>query len=95
MARMGGLDIQTAEKDDARQYARAELEEAHQKLALAEKAVAAEDMILAERFADESAVMAQLAAARTEATKAEAINEEMRRSARALAEEMRRAGDPQ
>ena len=87
--------IRVAEKEDARRYAGAELDEANQKLTLAEKAVAAEDMILAERFADESTIMAQLAAARTEALKAETINEEMRRSATALTEEMQRVGDQQ
>jgi hypothetical protein len=52
-------------------------------------------MILAERLADESAVTANLAAARTEAAKAVAINEEMSRGAEALLEEMQRAGDKQ
>ena len=89
------ISIKAAEKDDARQHAGAELDEARQKLIMANNAVVAEDMVLAERFAQESIVTAKLAAARSEATKAEAINEEMRRSAKALAEEMRRAGDQQ
>lgn len=50
---------------------------------------------MAERFAQESVVTAELATARSEATKAETINEEMRLSAKALAEEMQRAGDKQ
>ena len=89
------IAIEAAEKDDAGQYAGAELDEARQKLIMANNAVGAEDMVLAERFARESTVTAKLAAARSEATKAETINEEMRRSAEALAEEMRRAGDQQ
>jgi hypothetical protein len=89
------LAIQTAEKDDASHYAGAELDQARQKLILADKAVAAEDMILAERFAQESTVTAKLAAARTEATKAVATNEEMSRGAEALLEEMQRTGDQQ
>jgi putative cell wall-binding protein len=89
------IAINAAEKDDARQYAGAELDEARQKLILADKAVAAENMVLAERFAQEATVTAQLAMARTESTKAEAINDDMRRSAKALSEEMRRAGDQQ
>lgn len=87
--------IRAAEKEGARQYAVAELDQAQQKLIMADRAVVEEKMLLAERFAKESIVTAELAAARSEAIKAEAINEEMRRSATALAEEMRRAGDQQ
>lgn len=87
--------IRSAEKEDASRYAIAELDEARQKLLLADKAVVSEDMILAERLAQESIVTAQLAAARTEAQKAEAINEEMSRGADALIEEMQRVGDQQ
>jgi Domain of unknown function (DUF4398) len=89
------LAIQAAEKDDASHYAGAELDEARQKLVMANQAVVAEDMILAERFAQESTVTAQLAVARTEATKAEAVNTEMSRGTEALIEEMQRAGDQQ
>lgn len=89
------LAIQAAEKQDASHYAGAELDEARQKLILADKAVAAEDMILAERLAQESTVTAQLAVARTEATKAEAVNTEMSRGIEALMEEMQRTGDRQ
>jgi hypothetical protein len=62
---------------------------------LADKSVAAEDMILAQRLAEQATVTAKLATARTEAAKAEAVNEEMRRGAEALTEEMQRAGDQQ
>jgi putative cell wall-binding protein len=89
------LAIQAAEKDDASHFAGAELDEARQKLMLAEKAVVAEDMMLAMRYADESTATAKLAAARTEETKAVAINQEMSRSAEALMQEMQRAGDQQ
>lgn len=89
------LAIQAAEKNDASHYAGAELDEARQKLILADKAVLAEDMILAERFAQESTVTANLAAARTEATKAAAVNKEMSLGTKALIEEMQRAGDQQ
>ncbi|MEE4185734.1 MAG: DUF4398 domain-containing protein [Gammaproteobacteria bacterium] len=87
--------IQAAEKDDASHYANAELDEARQKLILADRAVATEDMVLAERLAHESAATAKLAAARTEAKKAAAINTEMSRGADALMEEMQRIGDQQ
>lgn len=87
--------IQAAQQDDAGHYASAELDEARQKLILANKAVVSEDMILAERLAGESTLMARLASARTEATKAEAVNEEISRGTKALMEEMQRTGDQQ
>lgn len=87
--------IQAAEKHDASHYASAELDEARQKLIQADKAVVSEDMKLAEQLAQESTVAAQLASARTEATKAEAVNEEMSRGTKALIEEMQRTGDQQ
>ena len=80
--------IQAAENDGASQHAAAELDAARQKLILADKAVVAENMLSALRFADESTVTAKLAAARTEATKAVAINQEMSRGADALTEEV-------
>lgn len=85
--------ISNAEKADAGQFAAAELSEARQKLASADSAVGEENMILAERFAQESRVQAELASARTDAAKAAAVNEEMERGADALTEEMQRAGE--
>jgi hypothetical protein len=84
--------IVNAEKADAGHHAGAELGEARQKLASADAAVADENMILAERFAQESRVQAELASARTEAAKAAAVNKELERGADALTEEMQRAG---
>jgi len=89
------LAIQAAEKNDASRYAAAELDDARQKLIKADKAVVVEDMVLAEQLAHESTVTAKLASAKTEATKAQAINDEMSRGADALNEEMQRAGDQQ
>lgn len=86
--------IANAEKADAGHHAGAELGEARQKLASADDAVTDENMILAERFAQESRVQAELASARTEAAKAAAVNKEMERGADALSEEMERAGEP-
>lgn len=86
--------IANAEKSDASHHAGAELGEARQKLASADAAVADENMILAERFAQESRVQAELASARTEAAKAAAVNKEMERGADALNEELERAGEP-
>ena len=48
-------------------------------------------MILAERFAEESRAEAELASAKTAATKANAVNDEMRRSTGTLIEEMQRS----
>jgi hypothetical protein len=87
--------IASAEQAGARQYAGAELDEAQQKLLLAERFVRNEQMIEAERYARESIISAELASARTESAKALEINRQMSRSADALMEEMRRAGDQQ
>jgi small-conductance mechanosensitive channel len=87
--------IQAAERDDASRYATAELDEARQKLLQADKAVVSEDMKLAEQLAQESTVAAQLASARTEATKAKGVNDEISRGTKALVEEMQRTGDQQ
>jgi uncharacterized membrane protein YeaQ/YmgE (transglycosylase-associated protein family) len=85
--------ISNAEKAEAGQFASAELGEARDKLASANSAVQEENMITAERFAQESRVQAELASARTAAAKAAAVNREMERGADALTEEMQRAGE--
>lgn len=85
--------IASAEQSGARQHAGAELDEAQQKLILAEQSVRNEQMPEAERLAREAMIVAQLASARTEAAKALEINEEMERSADALDEEMQRTGE--
>ena len=87
--------IARAEQSDARQHAGGELDQARQKLEMAELAVERQDMVEAERLADEAEVTAELAAARTEFAKAAEINREMERSADALTEEMRRMGEQQ
>lgn len=87
--------INTAEKDNAAHYASPDLTEARQRLAQADRAVASENMIEADRLAHQSRIAAELASARTEAAKAEEVNDELRKSADALDEEMQRAGDKQ
>lgn len=87
------LAIQAAERVDAGRYANAELDEARQKLLSADKALLADDMVLANRYAEQSTLTAQLATARTEAARALEVNAEMNRSAEALTEEMQRTGD--
>ncbi len=87
--------VVNAERYEAGRYAASELGEARQKLAQANTAVEEERMVEAERLAEEAEVAAELAYARTEAAKAEAINAEMRRGADALTEEMNRTGAQQ
>jgi hypothetical protein len=82
--------IARAEESGARQHADAELDEAQQKLVQAERSVRGEQMVDAERLAQESMITAQLASARSEEAKALEITREMRRSVDALAEELRR-----
>jgi uncharacterized membrane protein YeaQ/YmgE (transglycosylase-associated protein family) len=86
--------ISNAEKAEAGQFAGAELGEAREKLSMADNAVREENMVEAERFAQESQVQAELASARTAAAKAASVNEEMKRDADALTEEMERTGEP-
>lgn len=89
------LAIEVAEKVDASHYANAELDEARQKLMSANKSAKAQNMVLSDRFAKQSIVMAELATARTETAKAQAVNDELYRGAEALIEEMQRTGDQQ
>lgn len=87
--------IEVAASEDASHYAAAELDEARQKLLSADKAFAADDVILADRLAQQSLVTAELATARTQKVKALAVNEELNRGLEALTEEMKRAGEQQ
>lgn len=84
--------IATAEKADASRYAGADLTEARHRLAQADAAVRAEDMILADQLAHQSRIAAELASARTEAAKAEEVNEELQKGIDALNDEMNRVG---
>lgn len=89
------LAIEVAEQGDASHYAGAELDEARQKLAAADKDVLAKNMVLASRHAEESTATAELASAKTEAVKAQAVNDELTRGVDALTEELKRTGDQQ
>jgi hypothetical protein len=82
--------IVNAERLDAGVHAAAELSEARGKLAAAQRAVNEEEMIAAERLADEARAGADLAAARTGAVKAKAVNEDMKRGTATLVDEMQR-----
>ncbi|MDF0750766.1 DUF4398 domain-containing protein [Marinobacter sp. 71-i] len=87
--------VVSAEQYDAGRFAAAELGEARQKLDQANTAVKEERMAKAEQLALEARVGAELAYAKTEAAKAEAINAEMQRGAEALTDEMNRTGAQQ
>jgi hypothetical protein len=86
--------ISDAERAEAGRYAAAELGEARSKLASADTAVSEQKMTMAEQFADESRIEAQLASAKTADVKAKAVNDETTHSTGTLIEEMqRKSGD--
>ena len=88
--------IAAAERGEAARYAPGELGEAHAKLTLADTAVTEKKMVLAEHFADQSRAEAELASAKASALKANAVNDEMKRSNSTLVDEMKRgSGDKQ
>ncbi len=86
--------IAAAERSEAARYAPGELSEAHTRLALADTAITERKMVVAEHFADQSRAEAELASAKTSAAKANAVNDEMKRSNGTLVDEMKRgSGD--
>lgn len=90
------MAITSADQARVSDYASAELHEARTKLASARAAVQQEKMILAQQLAEQSRVDAELALAKTEATKAKAINDEMLKSTDVMKQEMQRnTGDKQ
>lgn len=82
--------ITTAEQARVADYASPELNEAREKLAAAKNAVAQEEMVLAQRLAEQSRVNADLASAKADMLKAKAVNEEMQKSIDILKQEMQR-----
>src|SRR5688572_26416663 len=88
--------IANAERVEAGRYAAADLSSARTKLSSADTAVTEKKMTLAQQFADESRAEAELASAKTSVIKANAVNDEMKRSTGSLVEEMKRSsGDKQ
>jgi hypothetical protein len=88
--------IATADRARITDAASPDLSEARTKLAAANAAVDAQDMVTADRLARESRVDAELATARSETAKDQTVNDEMRRSTATLSNEMQRnAGDHQ
>ena len=82
--------IANAERVDAGTHAAAELGEAREKLSSAQRAIEKEDMAMAGQLADEARAEAELAAARSGAAKANAVNADMKQSTSTLIEEMQR-----
>jgi hypothetical protein len=90
--------IANAERVDAASHAGVELGEARGKLAAAQRAAGEKhdekQQIAAQQFADEARAEAELAAARADAFKANAVNDDIKRSTSTLVEEMqRKTGD--
>ena len=86
--------ISTAERAEAGRYASEELSEARTRLASADTAVKEQRMTMAEQFAEESRVEAELASAKTANVKARAVNDDMKRSNGTLIDELQRnSGD--
>ena len=82
--------IKNAEQARVADYASPELGVARTKLTAANAAVEREEMLLAERLAQQARVEAELALARSQATKAQVVNDEMRKSTDSLKQEMQR-----
>jgi hypothetical protein len=83
--------IAGAEQAEAGRYAPSELSEARAKLASADTAVSAQRMTMAAQLAEESQAEAELATSKTSEAKAQAVNDETKRSTRILIDEMQRS----
>jgi hypothetical protein len=82
--------ITNAERTRVPDYASPELMEARTKLTAARDAVRDENMVVAQRLAEESRANAELASAKTESAKAKTVNDDMQKSIDTLKQEMRR-----
>lgn len=84
------LAITNAEQARVADYASLELNQAREKLLAARNAVQQEDMVLAQRLADEARVKAELASAKAQMIEAKLVNDEMQESINTLKQEMTR-----
>lgn len=84
------LAIATAEKARVADYASPELGEARDKLTAARAAVAKEEMVSAARLAEKSRADAELAIAKADAAKAQAVNDELGKNINTLEQELQR-----
>jgi hypothetical protein len=88
--------IASAERARVADYASVELSEARDKLAAARNAVQEENMVKAQRLAQQARADAELASARAEVAKARVVNEQMQKGTDTLKQEMqRKTGDQQ
>ena len=97
-AALQAAEMAIANADQARvaDYSFSELGEAREKLTAARSAVQKEDMVLALRLAEQSRINAELAVAKADVAKANAVNNEMQQSTRDLKQEMqRKSGETQ
>jgi hypothetical protein len=84
------LSITNAERARVADHASAELSEAREKLAAAYVAVNENEMIRAQRLAEQARVDAELAIAKSQAVKAADVNNDTQRNINILKHEMRR-----
>ena len=84
------LAITNAERARVADFAAPELGDARDKLAAARAAVNEENMVLAERLAEQSRVGAELAIAKAEVGKTQTVNDEMKKSTDVMQQEMQR-----
>jgi hypothetical protein len=82
--------IAAAEQARVADYASPELSEARDKLAASHVAIQQDEMVLAQRLADEARVDAQLATAKADAARAQVVNDDMQKSNVTLKQEMQR-----
>lgn len=82
--------IGQAEQAGARQYGPMVLDDAREKLAQARAAVAEEEMLVAQRYAEEAALAADLAAAKARTGKSQRAVDQLEKSIAVLREEIAR-----
>jgi hypothetical protein len=84
------LAIANAERERVADYAAPELGDARDKLTAARAAINDENMVLAQRLAEQSRVGAELAIAKAEVAKTKVVNDEMKKSTDVMQQEMKR-----
>lgn len=84
------LAIANAEQARVADYAAPELGEAREKLTAARVAVAEKDMAKAARLAEKSRADAELATAKSQAAKAQEVNDELNKNINTLQQELQR-----
>lgn len=84
------IAINNAERDHASEFAALELSEARTKLAAAHDAVKKEEMVQANRLAEQSLADAELASRKAELARAKIVNDGMQESIDILQQEMQR-----